>query len=439
MTSDTDSGSPLVDYAHRSVATTWTISLEAIEKKNEAAANLLRLWAMISNKDLWYEIFLDASTYVEMLPEWLLKKISGQEILPTWLLKIAGNKATFLNTMRLLRQYSMVEASLPDPEQDNHQGVYNLHPVVHRWALHLQDAASKRAYLRLAIIVIGLSSPTIANIQRWALYRRLLPHAEMCYRWATDGQVFKSCGLGDILLIESNYYVGHIFDSTDRMPEAEAIYKWALQEKEKFLGLDHISTLTAAQNLGRLYSDLGPLSDAEVLCQRALQGFEKTKGPTDISTLEAALDLGVIYRRQNRLLKAEDMFRRVLDGEHRLRPEPLLMIQSLSNLGATYCLQGRLLEAEETCLQALQAAEKKLGSNDILILKILADLGAIYTEQGRQPQAEAMMLRVLKGCEISVGWTVRGLYRSRYAWCCIPQGGSATRSRDDVATGASRL
>ena len=45
---------PLRSYSNGSVATTWMISYTAIRTKNEAAANLLLLWAHLDNKSLWH-------------------------------------------------------------------------------------------------------------------------------------------------------------------------------------------------------------------------------------------------------------------------------------------------------------------------------------------------------------------------------------------------
>jgi hypothetical protein len=40
------------------------------------------------------------------------------------------------------------------------QRSYMMHPVVHRWASHMQDDAAKREVLRLAVMLIGLSVPS---------------------------------------------------------------------------------------------------------------------------------------------------------------------------------------------------------------------------------------------------------------------------------------
>ncbi|KAL1835370.1 hypothetical protein VTJ49DRAFT_6917 [Mycothermus thermophilus] len=109
MGSDGELGSPLVDYEQGSVATTWTVSFKAIEAKNEDAANLLRLWAFVDNRDLWHGLLQAAA--------------DGGEQWPRWLCDVAGNKVQYLNAVRLLLRYSMIES------QESMQESYMMHPV----------------------------------------------------------------------------------------------------------------------------------------------------------------------------------------------------------------------------------------------------------------------------------------------------------------------
>ena len=68
----------LVDYEQRSIGTTWTISFRAIEARNEKAANLLRLWAFIDNKDLWHGLLQMAAEGGEHWPGWLREMASSE-------------------------------------------------------------------------------------------------------------------------------------------------------------------------------------------------------------------------------------------------------------------------------------------------------------------------------------------------------------------------
>ncbi|KAF2192682.1 purine and uridine phosphorylase [Zopfia rhizophila CBS 207.26] len=101
----------------------------AIRTRNEAAANLLLLWAHLDNKSLWHGLLAAASRQSNV----------ATERTSAWLREIAYNEMEFIKAIRILRSYSLVE------EMEDQTG-YATHPVVHQWALHIQDD-SQRAEL----------------------------------------------------------------------------------------------------------------------------------------------------------------------------------------------------------------------------------------------------------------------------------------------------
>ena len=91
---------------------------------------------------------------------------------------------------------------------------------------------------------------------------------------------------------------------------------------------------TTVNNLGNLYSDQGRLEEAEAIYRRALDGKEKALGPDHTSTLETVDNLGVLYRDQGRLMEAEAMYRRALEGyEKALGPDHTLTLNTVNHLG----------------------------------------------------------------------------------------------------------
>src|SRR3954470_7225930 len=42
-------------YEEKSLYSTWNISFNHVEKSNILSANLLRLWAYLDNRDIWFE------------------------------------------------------------------------------------------------------------------------------------------------------------------------------------------------------------------------------------------------------------------------------------------------------------------------------------------------------------------------------------------------
>ncbi|KAF2185933.1 hypothetical protein K469DRAFT_687741 [Zopfia rhizophila CBS 207.26] len=106
---------PLRSYSNGSVATTWMISYMAIRTRNEAAANLLLLWAHLDNKSLWHGLLAAASRRLDV----------ATEQTPAWFQRIAYSEVEFIKAIGMLRSYSLVE------EMEDQTG-YATHPVVHQ-------------------------------------------------------------------------------------------------------------------------------------------------------------------------------------------------------------------------------------------------------------------------------------------------------------------
>lgn len=156
---------PLRSYANGGVATTWMISYTAVRARNEAAANLLLLWAHLNNRSLWHGLFASA----------LHKSAKAAERMPAWLHRIARSEVEFIEAVRILRNYSPVE------EMENQTG-YATHPVVHQWALHIQDGSQRAGLSWVAITTVGLAVPMSDTKKYWETQVRLLPHAERCVK-----------------------------------------------------------------------------------------------------------------------------------------------------------------------------------------------------------------------------------------------------------------
>jgi tetratricopeptide (TPR) repeat protein len=384
MRYDGESDSPLVDYEQGSVGTTWTVSFKAVEAKGKTgktAANLLRLWAFVDNRDLWHGLL-----------QWFA---DGGEQWPAWLCEIAGNEVRYLEAVRLLLRYSMIEAG------ESVQGSHMMHPVVHRWASHIQDGAAKSEVLRLAVIVVGFSVPSSTSKDYWVLQRRLLPHAERCWWWI--GEICSAGGsFDDITAIDAIHMLGLLYQDQGRLTEAESIYQLALEDKEKALGRDHVSTLETINNIGNLYAKQGR-REAESMYQRALQGYEKEFGPDHISTLNTVNNLGTLYADQGRLPEAESMCQRALQGQEKaLGRGHISTLNTVNNLGTLYQSQGRL-EAESMFQRALEGYEKELGRDHTSTLDTVNNLGVLYATQGRLAEAESMYQRALQGWEKELG------------------------------------
>ncbi|KAH6975787.1 hypothetical protein EDB80DRAFT_900003 [Ilyonectria destructans] len=341
------SSRPLLDYEQGSIATTWTVSFKEIESKSTDAANLLRLWAFLDNKQLWHGLF-GAAAAAGPADRW-----------PHWLGEMARNVVQFLDTIGLLLRYSMIET------QEGSTGSYSMHPVVHRWASFLDGDEQKHESARLAIMVVGSSVPRRESREYWVLQQKLLPHAERCAGWMRE--VLSGADvwyIRDDLVMDSLHMLGILYSDQGKFKEAEEMYERALEGREKALGPDHTSTLDTVNNLGLLYKDQGKFKEAEEMYERALEGYEKALGPDHTSTLNTVNNLGLLYKNQGKFKEAEEMYERALEGrEKALGPDHASTLDTVHCLGNLYRDQGKFKEAEEMYERALHGFQTALGPN----------------------------------------------------------------------------
>ena len=267
----------LGSYEDRTLYSTWQLSFDQVQQRNMGAAELLRLWAYFDNQDLWLE---------------LLQEHGPDD--PTWIREVAKDELSFDNTIRVLSDYGLVEVSR-SLFGETLSGTYSIHSCVHSWSIHVLNQELDQGLARLAIKCAASHVPETSSTMWWLTQRRLLPHATQCSHFVLKNKVIFD-GLEWAL-----HCFGDLYSDQDRLQEAEAMYQWALQGKEKALGPDHTSTLDIVHNLGLLYSNQGKLQEAEVLYQRALQGCEKALGPDHTSTLTTVNNLGLLYSDQGKL------------------------------------------------------------------------------------------------------------------------------------------
>ncbi|KAI9733092.1 MAG: hypothetical protein M1834_003639 [Cirrosporium novae-zelandiae] len=131
-------------------------------------------------RDLWDGLFVVACE----------DDIVVQTHLTKWLQGIPTDEIEFIKAMWLLRNHSMVEEM---------EGLtsYAIHPVVHQWALNMQNENQKTALAQLAVIIFGLAAPSHYAREFWILQRRLLGHAQRCSQWLLTNMLNESDGKTD--------------------------------------------------------------------------------------------------------------------------------------------------------------------------------------------------------------------------------------------------
>lgn len=325
----------LLSYEDRALYSIWGISYEQVKRQNEKSAMLLRLWAYFDNQDVWLQLLQE-----------------GHKSCPAWFRELTDDALSFNEAVRVLCNYSLVEADTSSGEgrsraeeyRTESRG-YSMHGCVHKWTMYVLNEERNHEMAQLAIRCVGAHVPGYMERVYWAVQQRLMRHAGRCL--ATLKLEEPLVAKGDEWALNN---LAHLYQEQGRLSDSETLFKLVLEGFEKTLGPEHILTLNTVNNLGVVYAAQRRLTDAEPMYKRILQGYEKTLGPEDISTLRAASNLGNLYATQGRLTDAEPMYERVLQGyEKALGPERVdsyvPALNTIQNLADLYVRLNRVSQA----------------------------------------------------------------------------------------------
>ena len=275
-----------VDHEERTLYSTWNVSFQHVQDQDPAAAELLKLMALLDNQDLWYGLFH--------------KDVSNA---PAWWIDVLKSRARFNHAISILHNFSLLEVSA---------GQYSLHTCEHDWTLEYLNNELDQKRCRIAIRCIAANVSGELEAEYWIRNRRVLPHARRFehnrIKAAIDWSIIAP---GDL------HMLADLYQQNDMSAEAEKMYRRALDGYEKAWGQDHTSTLNTVNNLGLLYTDQGKHGEVEKMYRRALDGYEKAWGPDHTSTLDTVNNLGNLYKNQGKHGEAEKMYQRALDGKEK--------------------------------------------------------------------------------------------------------------------------
>jgi tetratricopeptide (TPR) repeat protein len=182
----------------------------------------------------------------------------------------------------------------------------------------------------------------------------------------------------------------------NRLDEALAPAKKAMDLSEKAVGPEHELFATALNNLAKIYVAKGKLDEAEKLYQRALKIYEKKLGVDHLRVADLVDNLAFIaqHYRQD-LAKAEGLYKRSLTiREKSLGPEHEEVLLTLSNL-IDVDMSKRDFKAAEPLLQRLVAAtEKVYGSADLKLAEAMQTYAYLLRRGNREPEAKELESRL---------------------------------------------
>jgi tetratricopeptide (TPR) repeat protein len=394
--------------AHNSVATTWYISFEQIQKSNAIAAEHLFFIACTAANDI------PASMYP---PDY--------------------TKTEHLKAMGTLKAYGFITERLPQSENvpgstQRHAKTYDTHPLVHL-AIRGWLKAHHQWILWLDITLARLIKITpYGNYDTREYWITYLHHAVYL---ANQPEVHEM--EGRMTLLER---VGGCERELGRFQAAEKTYRQAFEQRRKSLGEQHPDTLMTKGNIGLVIGLQGRWAEAEKINREVFIRMREVLGEKHPDTLTSNGNLALSVLGQGKYVEAEKMYREYLPLTREVRGNKHLgTITAMNNLGATLRSQGKDMDAEKILRDALEVSTEVLGAEDANTLSTLAILGTILIHQGKYAEAEQTNRSILSSRTKMLGPTHPDTLTSMLSLAIALRGQSKLSEAADMQTEALAL
>jgi tetratricopeptide (TPR) repeat protein len=360
------------------VATTWTMNFQEVEKTSEAAADVLRFSAFLSPDNIPCELLAEGAPQLGPALSAALANANEDPLIIS-------------ETLEPLTRYSLIS-------RDIYSNIYTIHRLVQEVLKSTMDEATCRLWAERTIRALNQALPD-PEFTNWPLCDRLLSHAQVAARIVEELRFeFQEAAS---LLNKTGYY---LYERGAQYAEAEPLYKQSLDIWEKSLGRDHPNVATCLNNLAENYYALGQYNKAEPLFKRSLDILEKALGKDHPDVATSLNDLAEICHAQDQYAEAEPLFKRALGiSEKALGKDHPNVATCLNNLARLYDDQGQYDKAEPLYKRALDIWEKALGKDHPNVATCLSNLAELYHAQGQYAEAEPLFKRSLDILEKALG------------------------------------
>jgi tetratricopeptide (TPR) repeat protein len=355
-----------------SVATTWEISFQRLEKESPAAVELMNLCAFLAPEAIPLDLLANGKQHLpESLSQTLADPVARDEL-----------KAA-------LRRYSLAEVKDDD---------ITLHRLVQAVTRSRLTEEGRRHWAESAIRLFAQEFPESPNAETQPRCARLLAHAAAAAIHSNGMQLIPD--VTSLLLSRLGGYA--IWSSQNQ--EAESLLRRALKTRGQLHGDAHPDVAEALNDLAVALHNMGRLEEAETLYQRAWGVLERVSGQSTALAAQILNNLGTLYTDLARYDDAERVLVRALEMRQQiLGPDHPEVAQTLSNLAAIYNERGRYAEAEPLLRRSLDIRERALGADDLAVSFSLNNLGFLCKRLGRNEEAEAFYRRAVQIKEKALG------------------------------------
>ena len=237
-----------------------------------------------------------------------------------------------------------------------------------------------------------------------------IPEAKALMRDALESLRRHFAGRDDLQLARAITNYAGLLKDLEEYDEAEDLYRDSLAMKRRLLGPGHSETARGMSNLGTLLEDRGRYDEAEELFRQALAIRRRELAADDPELVHSQQHLARLRYHREEYARAADLFRDVLDQRRRIFGQRHLEVSRSQN-NLALCLQrlGDLPEAEALLREALLIRRQALGDDHHDVAVSRRNLAGVLLELGQTAEAESLAREALAGFRAS---------RSEDYWRC---------------------
>ncbi len=370
-----ESGEP--DDYPASVATTWAVNFEEVERESAASADVLRLSAFLAPEQIPVEIL---TLGVAELGPVLSPSLTGA----------AENPLVVSDLFKPLSRYSLIEQN---PEARS----FSVHRMVQEVIKAALDEGDRRRWAERVVRALDSAFPEV-EISNWPLCGRLLPQAMAAVELVDRHRLELEPAAK--LFNEAGAYSR----ARGRYRQAVTLIKRSLAITEKMPEPDHLPLATSLNNLGSLYSTQGDYASAAPLFERSLAIVEKTLGRDHPNVAVNLNNLAVLRHRQGDYASAAPLYKRSLTiSENVLGAEHPTVAQGLNNLAELYRGEGNYASAMPLYQRSLAIRERILDPEHPDVAESLNNLALLHHDQGDYATSAPLYKRSLEILENALG------------------------------------
>ena len=354
--------------AGRTVATTWSMSIDKVRAKSPAAAELLAYCALLAPEAIPWELFERGGT-----------KLGGAL---GAVLAYGDDGLALVEVVAALRAFSLVE-------RDGDAGTLTVHRLVQE-VVAASLAKDERTRRRLALFAALDAMLPDFEFPGWPAWERLLRHVLHLLATTDEGDDALDAAAARVI-----GEVGNYCRERGRYDDAERLIRRSLRVEERVLDPSQSALADTLNNLAVLAAARRNFAEAEALYRRALGIYEAQPRPDEADIALTLNNLAGLLQKRGKLDDAEPLYQRALELFKRvLGPDHPYVAGTMQNLAIQLKTRGKFDEAEHLYRDALAIKERALAPDDPDIALTLHNLASLLLERdGAMDEALAMAQR----------------------------------------------